>query len=217
MGRSLPKLQRKSATREAKARFVIFCEGKNTEPAYFKAFRAALKGGALIEIKTVGGAGVPYPLAEAAVKAVEEARSGNDSFTSQDRVCAVFDRDRHPRFDEAVELCENNNILVGRSNPCFELWLILHKEDYDRSDDECASLQKHLRTLCPEYDHGRGATPDCNSLVRNVEDAEKRAAKQLEERAKEGFPHGPPSTTVGTITATIREVALKAIPPGGRS
>ena len=56
-------------------------------------------------------------------------------FEEQDQVWVVFDRDEHERFDEAVSLCEANGIGVARSNPCFEVWLILHMVDYDRQDD----------------------------------------------------------------------------------
>ena len=49
-------------------------------------------------------------------------RRSKDSFEENDQVWAVFDRDEHPRFDEAIALCDGHGVLVGRSNPCFELW-----------------------------------------------------------------------------------------------
>lgn len=72
MARRLPpKLRRRIAQREPKKRFIIYCEGKNTEPAYFRALRRVSKS-TLIEIETIGQAGVPRTIAE---RAIERARS----------------------------------------------------------------------------------------------------------------------------------------------
>ena len=66
----------------------------------------------------------------------------------------MFDRDEHPHFDAAVELCKAHHIGVGRSNPCFELWLILHERDYDRYDHRHAA-QAQLKALHPEIRNRR--------------------------------------------------------------
>jgi hypothetical protein len=47
-------------------------------------------------------------------------------------------------------------------------------------------------------------------MIARVEDAERRAANQLAQREKEGAPFGAPSTTVGQLTAAIREAAETA-------
>lgn len=44
---------------------------------------------------------------------------------------AVFDYDgKQKEYEEALELAEENKIELGNTNYCFDLWLILHKEDY---------------------------------------------------------------------------------------
>ena len=78
-----------------------------------------------------------------------KSRRRKNSFEKNDEVWAVFDRDEHPKFDEAVSLCESNGLGVARSNPCFELWLILHERDYDRPDHRDA-VQRELKNLRPE-------------------------------------------------------------------
>lgn len=101
------KIERREWTREPKTRFVLFCEGSNTEPAYFAAIRK-FWAGALIEIETRKGIGVPITIAERAIEFGEQDRSRRlrrkNSFEENDRVWAVFDRDDHERYDEAVEL-----------------------------------------------------------------------------------------------------------------
>jgi hypothetical protein len=88
----------------------------------------------------VAGVGVPYTIARRATEQARElgfphgVRKRRDSYEENDEIWTVFDRDAHPQFDEAVKLCEQNRVGVARSNPCFELWLILHEADYDKPD-----------------------------------------------------------------------------------
>lgn len=207
--RKIPPIQRQQKSRrEPKRRFFLFCEGKNTEPAYFSALKRTLTG-ALITVETRPGVGVPMTIAREVVKFAQsqgltkKSRRKKNSFEENDEVWAVFDRDEHPNFDEAVSLCKANGVGVARSNPCFELWLILHVENYDRPD-HCKDVQRALKNLRPEYDDRRGKIPDCDDLVAHVESAEKRGKVLLERREKEGKPHDKPSTTVGMLTRAIR-------------
>lgn len=203
-----PDLRRRGARREPRRRFILFCEGRNTEPAYFDAIRRSCKS-ALIAIETHPGVGVPYTIATRAVEHARElalgrrSRRRKDSFEKADQVWAVFDRDEHPRFNEAVAFCESNGVGVARSNPCFELWLILHEQDHDRPDHRRAA-QARLAELRPEYDADRGKMPDCNDLATRVEQAEVRADTLLRRREQEDSPYGNPSTTVGRLTRAIR-------------
>lgn len=196
---------------EPRRLFVLFLEGSRTEPAYFAALARARRG-ALIEIEPHPGAGVPYTIAEKAVERARvlglhpKSRRRKHSFEVHDEVWAVFDRDEHPRFNEAVELCRVHGIGVGRSDPCFELWLVLHEQDHDRPDDRHA-MQARLKALRPEYDMDGPKTPDCDELMARVEDAERRGEEQLQRREEEDNPFGNPSTTVGRLTGAIRAAA----------
>ena len=128
-----------------------------------------------------------------------------------DRVWAVFDRDSHPEYEEAVALCERHGVEVARSDPCFELWLILHIEKYDKPCSN-SDAQRRLATLRPEYNRKGAKTADFTDLIRCVEDAEERAAMQLRLREQEGNPFGNPSTTVGRLTRAIREASGSSPP-----
>lgn len=209
MARRVKDLKRRRPTREPKRRFVLVCEGANTEPAYFAAIRRACSG-TLVGVKTVPGVGVPMTVAERAVK--EAGRTKPDSFEEGDQVWAVFDRDKHPRFDEAVALCERRGIGVARSNPCFEIWLILHEREHNRPCSP-SQAQKELARLRPEYDRRGAKTVDCDDLVNRVEEAEERAEAQLQRRTEEGAPFSNPSTTVGRLTREIRKAAALFSPP----
>jgi RloB-like protein len=202
-----PDLRRRGPQREPKRRFIIFCEGEKTEPTYFAAVGRTCAD-ALIAVTTVRAVGVPITIAQSAVAEMRRRRARN-SFEERDEVWAVFDRDEHPRYAEAVGLCENVGVGVGRSDPCFELWLILHERDFDKPDDSHAA-QAHLHELRPEYDPDRRKTPDCAELMARVEQAEARAEVQLVRRENEGRPHGRPSTTVWRLTRVIRLAAERS-------
>lgn len=177
---------------------MLKAEGKYTEPAYFRAFARTLNK-VIIDIQ--GGVGVPYTVAQKAVAVTQERR---DSFESRDEVWAIFDRDEHPRFAEAVDLCKKHKVGVAQSNPCFEVWLILHVEEYNKPN-KAKEVQAHLKKLLPEYDPAASKSVDCAALVGQVEVAEQRGARLLARRAEEGSPFGEPSTNVGHLTASIRK------------
>ncbi|MBE1710610.1 RloB domain-containing protein [Mesorhizobium japonicum] len=127
-----------------------------------------------------------------------------DSYEERDETWAVFDRDEHPRFQEAVDLCLQVGIGVARSNPCFEVWLILHFEKFERPDDR-HRVQKRLEVLCPDYSADKGKKPDFSKFMDAIGKAEHKAEAQLEARKAEGAPFGAPSTTVFELTRKIRQ------------
>ena len=207
--RRISNIKRQKSTREPKVQFTLFCEGKNTEPTYFSAIKKVFKD-ALVSIESRGGVGVPITIAQEALKfarskgLTRNSRRNQNLFEENDEVWAVFDRDEHERYKEAVNLCETNGIGVARSNPCFEVWLILHEQDYDRPDDR-HQVQKELRRLRPEYNPAGAKMPNCKEMVARVRDAEARGEVLRQRREGEMKPHGRPSTTVGNLIKAIRE------------
>jgi hypothetical protein len=159
--------------------------------------------------KTIGERAVARARREGLAKGSR--RKPRYSFEANDQVWAVFDRDEHPSYEQSVDYCARHGVGVGRSNPCFEVWLILHDEDFQRSDDRHQVCQ-HLRKLHGEYDPDGSKSCDWSKLIEYIEMAEKRAADQLERREREGARYGRPSTTVGHLTAAIREAARRSKP-----
>ena len=206
-------LRRRPSRREPKRRFILFCEGKKTEPAYFDAIKR-LCSSTLISVEVVGGVGVPHTIAKKAVEYVKHElghgrRRPRSSFEKTDQVWAVFDRDTHPRFPESIALCKEHGVRVGQSNPCFELWLILHERDYNRYEER-EKMQAILQDLRPEYDKDGGKVPDCDEMVTRVDQAEIRGASLLRQRRLAKDPYGNPSTTVCCLTREIRDADTHA-------
>jgi len=59
--------------------------------------------------------------------------------------CIVFDRDQVQNFDEIIYKADNNNIKVGWSNPCIEVWFEAYFGNmtyYGSSQDCCSGFAK---------------------------------------------------------------------------
>lgn len=124
------KLTRFRAFRNPLPRILIVCEGRVTEPKYFSALRHHEK--IFVNLDMSGG-GVPKTLVERAVKRKREAdrmaKSRHDDNLRYDHVWCVFDVDEHPNIADARQQARDNGVRLAISNPCFELWLLLHFQD----------------------------------------------------------------------------------------
>jgi hypothetical protein len=203
--RQFESLGRKVENRNPKKKITIYSEGKNTETDYFKEMGRKFRN-TVVDIEIIGGAGVPLTIAEKAVEAALSTRRGKrrQSYAKNDEFWAVFDRDQHPNVPEAISHCKNADINVAFSNPCFEVWLILHFQDYDRPDHH-HDVQRHLETICGDYDRTKRKTTDCRKLMQFIIQAENRAEKQFGRRNEEGRGQlHPPFTTVYELTRRIR-------------
>ena len=193
--RKFPRFARKPPTREERVKVLIVCEGRNTEPGYFEALRRGTRG-ANVAIRIVGDAGDPASIVRRCL----------ENFGRADHIWAVFDRDTHSHFDAAVRECGEKNIQVAYSNPCFELWLVLHYEDYNRMDSS-DDVQRRLEALCGGYDRGGGKTLDFRALMPRCEGAEVRAEAQVRGLREVGDRLGCPSTTVFELTRALRKIS----------
>lgn len=116
-----------SSARKKHSIIWVFTEGAVTEPAYFRLFKARLRNsGIQMEIKSLGG-GNPLEMVQASYE------MSKHDFESGDQVWCVFDvecPEKQPKLDEAIRFAEKKKISLGISNPCFEVWLILHHKEH---------------------------------------------------------------------------------------
>jgi hypothetical protein len=66
--------------------------------------------------------------------------------TGFDEYWCVVDVDEHPQLDQALSLANDNEIRIALSNPCIELWFVLHGED-QRAFVERHAIQRRCRAL----------------------------------------------------------------------
>ena len=116
-----PRRGRRPPFREPRLRLLVVCGGKRTEPDYFRGLKSHLRNPA-VQIRLKPKVGAPRDLVEHARKIAPD---GGDEF---DEVWCVVDSDE---FDlkQAVALAAKLNVRLAVSNPCFELWLLLHHQD----------------------------------------------------------------------------------------
>lgn len=114
------KLARISGTREIKQTFLIICEGVNTEPDYFNAFRLTSAN-----VKAVGQGMGTLSLVQKAINIKEQDKQKGRTYNQN---WVVFDKDDFPEavFNAAITLARNNGFEVAYSNQAFEYWFLLH-------------------------------------------------------------------------------------------
>jgi len=128
-------------TRRCKNILVIVCEGEKTEVQYFESFRKRNSG---VNIKPIHGKCTdPKNIVKFANKCIDK---WGINFKEGDGIWCVFDVDenRDEAIKDAVKQAENNTIQVALSNPCFELWYLLHFE-YIRSQISRVEAYERLR------------------------------------------------------------------------
>lgn len=148
MGRG-KSLTRGKGFRPERRRFLIYCEGECTEDHYFKGLRKELR--ALPVSVCIGGThGEPKTLVRAAIAHKKRApQSAMDRYAAYDEVWCVMDVEAprpHPSLDEAMRLAGRNGIGVALTNPCFELWLLLHYTTVSRHHTS-GEMQQALERL----------------------------------------------------------------------
>ena len=180
----------------------MYSEGKKTEPLYFKAYELAISS-AVIEVVCERERGDPKRLLTLAEKKRNEinGRAYQRLNGSADKVWVAFDRDDHDDIPQVISQCGKLDIGVAYSNPCFEVWLILHKENYDR-DEHRDLTQRKCEEVCDGYSKDSGKFPDFSKILNNVEAAEDRAEKLLKRRSEDNSPS--PFTTVHLLTQEMR-------------
>jgi hypothetical protein len=160
-------LERKQGRCASYERVLIVSEGSKTEPNYFKEIRAAYRlHNANVEIRPTHFGTDPVQVVEYAQNLFENGdRHKRIQPRAFEQVYAVFDRDDHLHYFDALERAESldgklrndNKRLVTfkaiASVPCFELWLLLHYENVQAPIHRNEVIQR-LKQHLPGYEKG---------------------------------------------------------------
>lgn len=117
--------RRAGGSRTFRKRILVVCEGRVTEVQYLSRLRQRKKLTAAVVLKS--GVGDPMKM----VRFAKEQRE-MEADDPYDEVWCVFDTESpepHPQLNDALTFAERNRINVGRSNPCFELWILIHLQN----------------------------------------------------------------------------------------
>lgn len=184
---------RREGTRSERRIVSVFTEGEKTEPAYLRALARLLDDNVVLTVDSRHGLD-PLDLVHNAVGS----RGGREA----DELWCVFDVEYpqpHERLQEACQLADAKGIKLAISNPCFELWLILHFEDRTAFLDS-ATAEHRSR----ELDGRKGKHIDGQIYMPHLPDAIQRAEKLRLRHLGDGspFPQDNPSSGMpGLISA----------------
>ncbi|QBI53671.1 RloB family protein [Streptomonospora litoralis] len=143
--RARQNLARPTRRRDPKPRILVVCEGAVTEVDYLGGIKSLFKS-LPVEVREVGVGRDPLAVVQHAVElrneAKRDAKRGKDDNLLFEQVWCLVDVDEHTRLPQALDLAWRQDVEIVVSNPCFEIWLLYHFQDYT------SSVHRHV--LCKE-------------------------------------------------------------------
>jgi RloB-like protein len=203
-------LRRKRPGRDPYPRILMVFEGSVTEPKYFKDL-TKLWGlnPRNVEIPKHSGSSDPVGVVDSALANFKD---DNDF----DKIYCIVDRDKHQKYSQALDkvrrhrLGRRGKLILITSNPCFEIWLLLHYV-YTAAAFQCASISgsnadeviRELRKHISGYDKGMEGLFVITQP--NINDA-KRHADQLLKYHKTAGSDGNPSSEIHFVIEVLEEM-----------
>jgi hypothetical protein len=162
-------LRRRAARTAPYERVLIVCEGEKTEPLYFKEIRHEYRlSTANVQVWPSSSGTDPLNVVDYAALLFNKGdRAKQIQPRAFDLLFAVFDRDEHTTFNQALErakaldgrlkndLGEPVSFRAIASVPCFELWLLLHFDDV-YAPIHRQKVYTSLNRYLPDYKKGQG-------------------------------------------------------------
>lgn len=183
---------------------LVFVEGLRTEEMYLVDWHRRYRDRVRVTIDPYRAG--PLQLVERAVAAQRaeayDARRGRGK--AYDQIWCVFDRDEHPNFVSTIDLAARHGIRLAMSNPCIELWFLLHFEDQtafiDRHEaqDRAEAILRCSKVLSPAA---------LEALADRYDEAKERAIGLDEKHHGDGSPPGSnPSSGLWRVVDQVRAV-----------
>jgi hypothetical protein len=172
-------------TRSERRKVWIVCEGPKTEKKYFESFRSQKEiRYANIEIYSISGKNTdPLGIVKYANSHLKE--WGVD-FRGGDGVWCVFDVDSNKDqiLRESYDLAMRKNVQIALSNPCIELWFLIHYQD-QHAGLERDQAKSEFKKFQPRYDGEVNNTslnpllPKAIERAKHLNDMHDRAGRKL--------------------------------------
>ncbi len=141
---------------DTKATFIIFCEDGAVEPAYFDLFKSDY-----VQISIIGDTNQHHAQVDFATEyfrkhdLLEITSEGKEVLKIDEgaQVWCVFDRDKNEddgkdtAFNDSISNAQSKGIKMAWSNDDFELWVLLHFEEVDPTDEDYCHRKKYYSRL----------------------------------------------------------------------
>lgn len=178
-------LNRRPPTRKVAQKILIACEGSKTEPIYFESIRNVLRLPTLkIIVLRHQSKTDPRSIIERLIEERQQMKD-NQEWSKDDNAWAVFDGDEHiekslDKWNSAISRANKQNINLAITNPCFELWYLIHFQDnlsQTTRDKIIKLLGKHIKN----YDKSMCLYPEpLKPLTETAIQRANKIAKQIE-------------------------------------
>ncbi|MEA3351142.1 MAG: RloB family protein [Chloroflexota bacterium] len=146
MPRRFKPRQRLSGVRDAKL-IIIASEGVKTEPKYFRCL-ASQYINSKIKVYHLERDDVTASSPKKIIRSLDKFRDDYSDLEDKDEFWLVIDVDRwrDAKLSEIAQKCHQKNYRLAVSNPCFELWLLLHLKSLDEySEDVLEEFRQNLK------------------------------------------------------------------------
>lgn len=150
----------------------LICEGSDTEPLYFSNFKNKFINIDIQIVRNSSKAGKKTDPINIIKKAYEYKSKNNDilNYKDGDRIWCIFDVDidyknhnsKESKYDQIVKtkkLADKRKIDLGISNPCFELWYLLHFEYSTAFLKDYNDVEKRLKRNINSYSKSSNIYP----------------------------------------------------------
>ncbi len=140
-------LKWRGASRKPSTRLLVVCGATGTEPQYIRALNSFLCNRA-VHVKVIEKGRSPSQVVDFGIKKMTAVKD------SYDELWCVVDVDNFEDLDAAARKAKTSGIRTTLivSNPCFELWLVLHFADHRSYIDSPARTKQLLCRHVANYD-----------------------------------------------------------------
>ena len=191
-----------------KKTFLIYCEGENTEPKYFKSFPVTTE----TNVEVIGLGRSRTALVKKVIALISKIEKDDDQ-----QIWVVFDRDvkyseieqGNQDFNNAIQLAEQHGIKCAYSNDCFELWFILHDEYIESALHREQFYEKLSNKLGLNYEKEGKGKDFAKSLYAIFSDripfAIQNAERLYKSHTGKEHCHKNPCTTIFQLVEALKE------------
>ncbi len=197
-------------------RFLIICEGENTEPYYFKSFPVITA-----QVETLGLGQSKTTLVKSAITRVRQ-----ESPDPEREVWIVFDMDIDPDkaealqrgdFNEAIRLARKEGFNVAYSNDAFDLWFVLHYDLLEVAVTRGVYYEFLSSRWSINYQRQGKKVAFCQSIYQRLRDdpqadqssAIRRAKRLMDQWIDEEPAYRNPCTTVFELVEKLNKYLIK--------
>ena len=191
-------------------RFLIVCEGAQTERLYFESFRVP---GRVLEVRGTGMNTLSLVNEAMRLREEEESRLRRRGLEGFDQCWCVFDHDAFPPgdFNSAIDKARANHFRVAYSNEAFELWYLLHFDYHEAALHRNQYCEKLTELLGRRYE--KSSATMYQALLNRQQAAIRNAKALLKLHGVDNPEQNNPSTTVHELVEELNKSTGVPDPP----